>query len=56
MSYAQLKHRLARDEVIILDGATGSELQRRGAKIDNSSWSAPAAITDFDLLTEIHAD
>jgi S-methylmethionine-dependent homocysteine/selenocysteine methylase len=56
MSYAQLKRRLDRDEVIILDGATGTELQRRGAKMDDSSWSAPAALTDFDLLTQIHAD
>ena len=56
MSYAQLKRRLDRGGVIVLDGATGTELQKRGAKMDDSAWSAPAAITDFELLAGIHAD
>ena len=39
MSYWQLKKRLDAGETLILDGATGTELQRRGAKMDPSAWS-----------------
>jgi S-methylmethionine-dependent homocysteine/selenocysteine methylase len=34
MRYARLKERLAERETIILDGPTGTELQRRGASMD----------------------
>jgi len=40
-----LKERIARGEVIILDGATGTELQRRGAPMDELCWSATAIVT-----------
>jgi homocysteine S-methyltransferase len=56
MSYAPLKKRLDAGETLILDGATGTELQRRGAKMDPSAWSAPVVLDDPRLLTEIHAD
>lgn len=41
---------------ILLDGGTGSELRRRGVRLDPIAWSAPAALTHPALLTEIHAD
>jgi len=56
MSYVQLKKRLDAGEALILDGATGTELQRRGARMDPSAWSAPVVLDDPKLLTEIHAD
>jgi len=56
MSYAPLKQRLDAGETLILDGATGTELQRRGAKMDATAWSAPVVLDDPQLLTEIHAD
>jgi methionine synthase I (cobalamin-dependent) len=56
MSYGQLKNRLDAGETLILDGATGTELQRRGAKMDPSAWSAPVVLNDPKLLTEIHAE
>jgi S-methylmethionine-dependent homocysteine/selenocysteine methylase len=56
MSYAPLKQRLDAGETLILDGATGTELQRRGAKMDATAWSAPVVLDDPKLLTEIHAD
>ena len=34
MGYERLKQRLAAGETIILDGPTGTELQRRGAPIE----------------------
>lgn len=56
MAYAQLKRRLDAGDIIIMDGATGTELQRRGAKMDADSWSAPVVLENPKLLTRIHAD
>lgn len=56
MAYAKLKQRLDAGEVIILDGATGTELQRRGAPMDPAAWCGPATLHNDKLLTEIHAD
>jgi len=56
MSYAPLKKRLDAGETLILDGATGTELQRQGAKMDATAWSAPVVLDDPKLLTDIHAD
>ena len=38
------------------DGGTGSELRRRGYALDPLAWSAPAALTDFELLRSIQSD
>jgi methionine synthase I (cobalamin-dependent) len=56
MRYARLKERLTRGETIILDGPTGTELQRRGAAMDPAAWCGPATLAHDRLLTEIHAD
>ena len=41
-------------ETILLDGATGSELENRGIKMD-ISWCATASL-EFDILKQIHKD
>ncbi len=56
MSYSQLMARLAKGEIALLDGATGTELQRRGAAMDPAAWCGPATLGQDDLLTEIHLD
>jgi methionine synthase I (cobalamin-dependent) len=56
MGYARLKARLAAGEVVILDGPTGTELQRRGVPMDPAAWCGPATLENDQLLTEIHAD
>ncbi|MEE9250682.1 MAG: homocysteine S-methyltransferase family protein [Alphaproteobacteria bacterium] len=56
MAYDRLKQRLDAGEVVILDGATGTELQRRGASMDPAAWCGPATLHSERLLTEIHAD
>jgi homocysteine S-methyltransferase len=56
MSYERLKARLASREVVILDGPTGTELQRRGVPMDPAAWCGPATLANDRLLTEIHAD
>ncbi len=56
MRYARLKERLTAGETIILDGPTGTELQRRGVPMDPGAWCGPATLDNDRLLTEIHAD
>ena len=48
--------RLAGDEVIILDGAMGTELQLRGNPMSPEVWSAAALVSHPHLVREIHGD
>jgi homocysteine S-methyltransferase len=56
MSIEQLKRRMAQGEVLILDGATGTELQRRGVPMDELSWSATAIVTHPEVIRKVHRD
>ena len=53
---SQLGERLAAGEVIIIDGAMGTELQRRGVPMDKVAWSAAAIASHPDTIREIHED
>jgi S-methylmethionine-dependent homocysteine/selenocysteine methylase len=48
--------RLAAGRVLLLDGATGTELQRRGVDTSLPLWSARALLEAPDVLRAIHAD
>ena len=48
--------KLRADEILIVDGAMGSELQRRGVAMDVHAWSGAAALAHEELLREIHQD
>ena len=52
----ELRERLERGEVILLDGATATELQRRGAPMDSVAWSATALLTHPELVRQVHGD
>ncbi|MCA9079378.1 MAG: homocysteine S-methyltransferase family protein [Planctomycetaceae bacterium] len=51
-----LIHRLTQPEPLLFDGATGTELQRRGFPLAGPAWSAAAILEAPDLLRQIHAD
>jgi S-methylmethionine-dependent homocysteine/selenocysteine methylase len=51
-----IQRKLATDQTIILDGATGTELQRRGAPMDDAAWCAVATACHPELLRAIHED
>jgi S-methylmethionine-dependent homocysteine/selenocysteine methylase len=42
--------------VLVVDGATGTELRRRGAPWGDLTWSALAGYARHDLLVAIHSD
>jgi S-methylmethionine-dependent homocysteine/selenocysteine methylase len=52
----EIQRRLAGGERVILDGATGTELERRGAPMHEAVWSTMATLSHGDLLREIHED
>ena len=56
MSYHDVKQRLDAGEIIVIDGGTGTELQRRGAQMDPSAWCGPASLNNSELLTQVHLD
>jgi homocysteine S-methyltransferase len=56
MAYEQLKRRLDDGGIVVLDGATGTELQRRGVAMDPAAWCGPASLQNGKLLSEIHSD
>jgi homocysteine S-methyltransferase len=42
--------------VVILDGALATELERRGANLDDPLWSAKMLLDGPDLIRQIHVD
>src|SRR5262245_11384346 len=48
--------RLSGQRPILLDGATGTELNRRGVSTDLPLWSARALLEAPPALSEVHAD
>lgn len=52
----QIEAALAAGRLLLLDGATGTELQRRGAAMHPAAWCATATLTDPDLLLAVHCD
>jgi S-methylmethionine-dependent homocysteine/selenocysteine methylase len=55
-TYQDLQARLGRGEVIILDGATGTELQSRGVPMHGFAWSAAALDTHPETVRAVHED
>ena len=51
-----LQERIDQGEVIILDGAMGTELEKRGVPMDSTAWSGAALATHPNIIREIHED
>lgn len=51
-----LQRRLKDGGVVILDGGTGTELQRRGVPMHDKAWCAAATLSHAEVLREIHED
>jgi S-methylmethionine-dependent homocysteine/selenocysteine methylase len=51
-----LKARLAAGEVVVIDGATGTELEARGVPMDDAAWCGVANLEYADAVRDVHAD
>lgn len=56
MAYELIADKLARNEFVLLDGATGTELERRGVPMDADAWCGPSVAEHGDVLRTIHED
>ena len=54
--FKALQARLDHGDVILLDGAIGTELQRMGIPMDYGNWSAKGLKTHPDTVRKLHAD
>lgn len=48
--------KLSAGEVVIIDGATGTELQRRDVPMDMIAWSGAAVLSHPDVVRAVHED
>ena len=48
--------RAKNEHVILMDGATGTEVERRGVAQLNNAWNGGAALSDPDILRTVHED
>lgn len=56
MNYSVIERRLKDGGIVILDGGTGTELERRGVTMDPNAWCGPASLQNASLLESIHLD
>jgi homocysteine S-methyltransferase len=54
--YKHLQQRLEQREIILLDGAMGTEILRRGVSTTLPLWSAEALLTHPEVVQSIHED
>jgi homocysteine S-methyltransferase len=52
--YLQLRSRLDQGDVIVLDGAIGTELQNMGVPMDPASWCGPGSYTHPATVRQMH--
>ncbi len=48
--------RLARGELVIIDGGTGTQLQAEGVPMDDVAWSARANLEQPDVVQRVHEE
>jgi homocysteine S-methyltransferase len=56
VSYATIAERLAGGDIVLLDGGTGTELEKRGAAMHPEAWCGPATLEYVDILEGVHRD
>ncbi|MBL0171068.1 MAG: homocysteine S-methyltransferase family protein [Gemmatimonadaceae bacterium] len=56
MSYTSIADKLRCHDIIILDGGTGTDIQRRGAPMSGDTWCADANLTHPDIVRTVHRD
>jgi S-methylmethionine-dependent homocysteine/selenocysteine methylase len=50
------QHQLEANQIVLIDGATGTELQRRGVPMDEIAWSGAAVLSHPDAVRQTHED
>ena len=56
MAYTDILRRMTEGGVVLIDGGTGTELEKRGADMNDDAWCGPANISHRDMLEQVHLD
>ena len=51
-----IEKKLQQGRIILLDGATGTELEKRGVPMNSKAWSAEAIVTHPEIVQAVHED
>jgi S-methylmethionine-dependent homocysteine/selenocysteine methylase len=51
-----IEKKLEQGRVVLLDGATGTELEKRGVPMNSKAWSAEAIATHPEIVQAVHED
>ena len=54
--YKNIQNKLDNGQAIILDGGTGTDIQRRGAPMSGDTWCAEVNLTHPDIVRAVHED
>jgi homocysteine S-methyltransferase len=54
--YKHIQKKLDNGQTIILDGGTGTDIQRRGAPMSGETWCAEVNLTHPDIVRAVHED
>ena len=54
--YSELMQRIRAGECILIDGATGTEIERRGVPQLDNAWNGGGALSHPQVLREVHED
>lgn len=55
-TFDELRRRLDDGEIVVLDGGTGTELERHGVPMDSVAWSGAAIHTHPEVVRQVHED
>ena len=56
MPDAKIKKDIDQGQIVIIDGGTGTELEKRGVEMDPNAWCGRANLDGFDTLVDVHSD
>ena len=54
--YNKIMQRIAAGECILIDGATGTEAERRGVPQLDNAWNGGGALSHPDIVRQVHLD
>lgn len=56
MNYSTIESRLQSGGIVVLDGGTETELEKRGVAMSSEAWFGPATLDNVEILEGIHRD
>ena len=54
MAYADIKNKLDRGDLVLLDGGTGTEIEKQGVAMNEQAWCGIAHMEQPDVVVAVH--